>query len=249
MGLSIAPGAAAVPVGPFNGALCVSDAIETVTLGAAPPAGQERFDWVTVYPRGNDLDGGANNDFIFNVIAGTAGPPTAPFPIVPAGQLGLYRIHVGGGVAAIVAGDIVDFRPRTLSSPGGFHYEIIGPTSQIDCTAERSVQNIFTPIPPRRRVKVTAYARGYNAGTAGGQCEIKFYPPGTNPPWGDQMVVAYACPANAWFAGSTHWLYNNDTDDSYWLQGGIWAMGINATCRMPTNSCRIVVEDIGPSTK
>jgi hypothetical protein len=101
MTLNIAAGRAAVPTANGTGSvLCWSDAVEQVTLTAAPPGGQNRYDLVTVQPRGNDLDGGANNDWIFNVVTGTAAAsPTVPS--VPAGQLAVVQVYVPGGSASI----------------------------------------------------------------------------------------------------------------------------------------------------
>jgi hypothetical protein len=116
--LNVAAGQAAVPTANNTGSvLCSSDAVEQVVLGAAPGAGTNRIDVVTVMPRGNDLDGGANTDFIFNVIAGAAvASPVAP--AVPAGQVAIANVFVGGGVAAIVAANITDVRPLGLAVGG-----------------------------------------------------------------------------------------------------------------------------------
>jgi len=69
---------------------------------------------VTCHPRAADLDGGANTDFIFDVVVGTAAT-TPVAPTVPAGQVALAQVYVGGGVASIVAGNITDVRPSALA--------------------------------------------------------------------------------------------------------------------------------------
>ena len=62
-------------------------------------------------PRGNDLDGGANNDFVFSVIAGTAATTGSQVaPAVPAGAVVLAQVAVAGGSASIIAGNITDRR-------------------------------------------------------------------------------------------------------------------------------------------
>src|SRR2546430_166712 len=65
MTVNIAPGQAAVPSQNITGSTpCSSYAVEQVTLSSAPGAGTNRYDLIICRPRGNDLDGGANTDFI-----------------------------------------------------------------------------------------------------------------------------------------------------------------------------------------
>jgi len=112
MTLLIATGTATVPTQNSTGStLCVSDAVEAVTISSAPPAGQSRIDIVTVHPRANDIDGGSNNDFIFDVLVGTPATTGGQLPpAIPAGQIPLANILVGLTVTAIVAGNITDQR-------------------------------------------------------------------------------------------------------------------------------------------
>jgi hypothetical protein len=117
MVLNITSGQAAVPTQNNTGStLCTSDAVEQVTISAAPGSGTNRIDLVTVHPRGNDLDGGQNNDFIMDVIVGTAAA-TPVAPAVPAGQLALAQVYVTGGSASIITGNITDMRPGNLAIP------------------------------------------------------------------------------------------------------------------------------------
>lgn len=113
MAINIAAGQAAVPSPNQTGTvLCTSDNIEQVTLTQAPGTGAgNRIDLITVHPRGTDYDGDpTNNDFIMDFVTGVvAASPVAP--AVPNGQLALAQVYVGGGVAAIVAGNITDRRP------------------------------------------------------------------------------------------------------------------------------------------
>jgi hypothetical protein len=117
MVLNVTSGQAAVPTQNNTGStLCTSDAVEQVTISAAPGSGTNRIDLVTVHPRGNDLDGGQNNDFIMDVIVGTAAA-TPVAPAVPAGQLALAQVYVTGGSASIITGNITDMRPGNLAIP------------------------------------------------------------------------------------------------------------------------------------
>jgi hypothetical protein len=116
--VNVAVGNAAVPTPNNTGSsLCVSDAVEQVALPAAPAAGLNRIDVVIVRPRGTDLDGGVNNDWIFDYVTG-AEAATAVVPATPAGTAALANVTRPGGQAAIVAGNIADVRPAAgLSTP------------------------------------------------------------------------------------------------------------------------------------
>jgi len=108
--VNVSAGSCAVPSANNTGSLlCVSDAVEPVTLNAAPGSGLNRIDLIICQTRGNDTDGGANNDFLFTFVTGTAAAsPVAP--AVPVGALVLAQVFVGTGVASIVAGNITDLR-------------------------------------------------------------------------------------------------------------------------------------------
>ena len=115
MTVNVAAGQVAVPTQNNTGTtLCSSDAVEPVTLAAAPASGSNRYDLVICQPRGQDLDGGANNDFIFTTVTGTAAA-TPTVPAVPAGAVALAQIYVPGGSASVTAGNITDRRPGFLS--------------------------------------------------------------------------------------------------------------------------------------
>jgi hypothetical protein len=115
MTVNIAAGQVAVPAQNNTGVtLCSSDAVEQVTLTAAPASGSNRYDLVVCQPRGTDLDGGGNNDFIFAVVTGVAAASPS-VPATPAGQLALAQIYVPGGSASVTAGNITDLRPGGLS--------------------------------------------------------------------------------------------------------------------------------------
>jgi len=139
MVVNVNPGQVAVPTQNSTGAtLCSSDASEAVTVTAAPPSGQNRIDLIICRPRGNDLDGGANTDFIFDVVTGT--PAASPaVPATPAGTVALAQISVAGGAASIVAGNITDVRPGNLAIaaiplwiPRGMLLNVQGPSSTLN---------------------------------------------------------------------------------------------------------------------
>jgi hypothetical protein len=113
MQVNVAAGSVAVPSQNSTGStLCVSDAVEPVPIGTA--SGQNRIDLVTCHPRGTDLDGGTNNDFIFDTVAGVPGAsPVAP--ATPAGQVALAQVLVPTGSVAVAAANITDVRPAMLN--------------------------------------------------------------------------------------------------------------------------------------
>lgn len=119
MALQAAPGQVAIPTANATGTvLCAWDAPETVTLDPAPPSGTNRIDLVVCQARGNDLDGGVNNDFVITFAKGADGGAA---PAVPANAVALAQVTVPGGAGSIVAGNITDARPGSLSvPPAGF---------------------------------------------------------------------------------------------------------------------------------
>jgi len=118
MDVHVDPGQVAVPSANNTGTvLCTSDAIETLTLAPAPPAGTDRVDLVVCHPRSADLGGTTEEDFIFAIVAGAEGAPPGAAPAVPAGTVALAQIHVAGGAASLAAGDITDRRPGSISVP------------------------------------------------------------------------------------------------------------------------------------
>jgi len=118
MTLNIAAGQVAVPSQNNTGTtLCTSDAVEQVVIPAAPPSGQNRVDLVICRPRGTDLDGGANNDWIWDSVQGTAAA-SATVPATPAGTVAVAQVFVPGAAAAIVAANLTDVRPFGLAVAG-----------------------------------------------------------------------------------------------------------------------------------
>jgi hypothetical protein len=121
--VNIAPGRMAVPSGSFaNGStLCSSDAVEQLALPAPPAAGADRIDLVVCRARGNDLDGGVNNDFIFDFVTGADGAPPVK-PATPPGTLLLASVYQVGGTAAIDPARISDDRRDPLALPGSYRF-------------------------------------------------------------------------------------------------------------------------------
>ena len=112
MNMNIAAGGVVVPTPNNTGStLCYSDAVEVVASPTAPASGSNRIDVVVCQARGNDLDGGSNNDFLFQVVAGTvatAGSEVAP--ATPAGAVALAQVRVIGGAASLNAANLLDRR-------------------------------------------------------------------------------------------------------------------------------------------
>jgi hypothetical protein len=119
MAVAVATGSLVAPTPNNSGScLCYWDAIETVTVGPAPGAGQSRLDWIVAQLRGNDLDGGANNDFIFVDVQGVvAATGSQVAPAVPAGALAIAQLLVPGNTVTIAGGNLTDTRPGNLSVP------------------------------------------------------------------------------------------------------------------------------------
>jgi hypothetical protein len=116
MTANVAPGNFAVPAANGTGStLCVWDAPELVTFAPAPGSGLQRIDTVYILPRGNDLDGGANNDFVFGVATGTAGV-SGTYPSVPAGSAGFWSFVIQGGSASLNTAQSIDYRPGGLDT-------------------------------------------------------------------------------------------------------------------------------------
>lgn len=117
MTVNVAAGRVAIPTNNNTGTgLCTSDATEQVTLAAAPGSGSNRIDLVVAQLRGNDIDGGANNDFIYTNVTGTAAA-TPTVPATPANAVALAQVYVAGGSASVTAGNITDVRPGNLAVP------------------------------------------------------------------------------------------------------------------------------------
>jgi microcystin-dependent protein len=126
--VAIEPGIVIVPSANNTGSsMCVSDAVENLDLGLAPAAGLVRVDLVICRPRATDLDGGVNNDWIFDKVVGAEVPSNPVIPAAPAGTVALGYANRPGGSAAIVAADVVDRRPGGVPVSGGIPVGMMGP--------------------------------------------------------------------------------------------------------------------------
>jgi hypothetical protein len=120
MNVSVAPGTAAVSLGASGvnySALCRWDAAETVTLATAPPSGQSRISLIVAQVRDAALDAGANNDFIFQEVAGTATTGTPVAPAVPANAYAIAQLTIPGGSANLNGVTVVDLRATLVTAP------------------------------------------------------------------------------------------------------------------------------------
>jgi hypothetical protein len=120
MTVTAAPGTAVVPLQAGQGcALCRWDAVadSTMTLNAAPPAGQSRIDVYSVQVRDNALDGLGNNDFVFAVTTGLPATSNPAVPATPNNAYALANITVPGGVANLSTATVT--RVSALLAPSG----------------------------------------------------------------------------------------------------------------------------------
>lgn len=132
MAVNIAPGYVAIPVqSGATTALCAWDAVESVALNPAPGAGLNRIDVIYAQARGNDIDSGSNNDFIFNVLTGTAAAsPVAPSPL-PNNSVAVAQVFVPAQSANVTAANITQSHlPSAAVPPAGVPAGRIVPTTQ-----------------------------------------------------------------------------------------------------------------------
>ena len=254
MTLNVAALTAAVPSPNSSGStLCYSDATEQVTLPAAPASGSNRIDLVTVHPRGNDLDGGVNNDWIVDSVQGAVAASPA-VPATPAGQLALAQIYIPGGSAAVTAGNITDVRPGGLavpplsgvgSPPRGWVASVVGPASQINAGAtQTTVLQLTAPLVAGRRYRVTVQVLASQQGASGQPQSIfndstGYIPAGIiRPFWiGATIVATMAAPGN----GVWTFVATNTANDTFTLTAASNA----GTCQVGANAAQISLEDIG----
>jgi len=120
MSVDIAPGEVVVPSSIDRGAyLCVSTAIESVSIAAAPGTGQSRIDLIYAEVRDSQATGapGGYSDWHMDVVTGTPTTGTPTVPAVPANSVALAQIAVAAGTASITAGLITDRRNLSPRQP------------------------------------------------------------------------------------------------------------------------------------
>ena len=242
MQVNIAAGMVAVPSQNSTGStLCVSDAVETVTFTAAPPSGQNRIDLITCHPRATDLDGGSNNDFIFDIVAGT--PAASPVvPALPAGQVLLGQVLVPGGSAAVTQANITDLRPSGLLLPRGYITSLTGPAATVSAGGSlTTVLSLPTPVVVGRRYRVSGFGRGQQLtaqSTGSTQILIQDDQGGSA-----NLALVTTPPANTYVFGSGVYLYvpTATKTATLTLQGATPAGSLS----FAANQSFLMVEDIG----
>jgi hypothetical protein len=134
MVVNIAQGAAAVSLGAFNSVLCSSNALEQVMIAAAN-ATNPRIDLIVAQVRSNELDGGTNNDWLFQVVAGT--PAATPVvPAEPARSVAIAQVYVAAGAVTINQAAITDARKYRLDQPWDTAWgEVVLPAKKSDSQA------------------------------------------------------------------------------------------------------------------
>jgi hypothetical protein len=112
MNVSVSPGTAAVLLSASVNLsmLCRWDAAEVVAVNTAPPSGNSRIDLIVLQVRDAAIDLGANNDFIFQAIAGTPTTGTPVAPAVPTNAYVIAQLTVPGGAANLNGVAITDLR-------------------------------------------------------------------------------------------------------------------------------------------
>jgi hypothetical protein len=183
MSVEAAPGSVAVPAANATGSvLCTWDAPEVVAdIPPSPPAGTNRIDLIVCQPHGQDLDGGAVDDFVIMSVTGAeAATPVAP--ALPAGAVALAQVRINGGAAAIAAGDITDTRPGLLAVPGpvettkaprGHIQRLSGPASAVDAVgAFVNIVVLNVAVVAGRWYRLAGYGYGTQSTATSGNCQV-----------------------------------------------------------------------------
>jgi hypothetical protein len=248
MTVNIAAGQVAVPSPNNTGSsLCTSDANEQVTLTAAPASGLNRIDLIICRPRGTDLDGGANNDFIFDFVTGVAAASPV-VPATPAGTVALAQIAVAGGSAAVVAGNITDVRPGRLalgdvaptSGPRGFVANVSGPPTQTDSTGASTIFATSVPVVAGRRYRITGFFNGIM--TIAGAIRIATSPT-DQAAW---IIAANGLALNALVTATGVAVFTAAVSGPQTFSF-VTSGAQTGTSRATANSCFMLIEDMGSS--
>ena len=120
MDVSIAPGRMSVVMIDQSGSLCTWDEAEIVTLPDAPATGLTRRDLVICRVRDAAVDGGADNDFVFETVSGPDIDSNLPYdqnPLPPDNAASVWMFQLGGGIANLNAAPNWDYRPQQLAVP------------------------------------------------------------------------------------------------------------------------------------
>lgn len=120
MQLNVPPGFCTVPLGNNGAALCRWDATEVVNFTAA--ATNPRIDVVVCTVRDNAIDAGANNDFIFQAVAGVPGASPV-VPATPANSYALMNVLIPANAANLNTATLTD-RRAPLGPGAGIHARV-----------------------------------------------------------------------------------------------------------------------------
>jgi hypothetical protein len=111
MNVTVQPGHAAVVMSGTAGVEAAhSDAVETVTLAAAPPSGQSRIDLVVFLVRDQAVDAGSNNDAVMQAVTGTPAAANPAAPAAPANSAVICQVTVPGAAANLNSATLLDRR-------------------------------------------------------------------------------------------------------------------------------------------
>ena len=250
MTVNVAAGQVAVPTQNSSGStLCSSDASEPVTIAAAPGT-NSRIDLVICQPRGNDLDGGANNDFIFTAVTGTVAASPTP-PATPAGAVALAQILVPSGSATVAPANITDVRPGGLSTggsgagsgPRGWVAQTVGPVSTVSCGATATtIMSLTATLAAGRRYRLSVFAWGAQAGSVGTAFFGLSSTANIDSAQG-RLAQITGLAVGSFLVGTAVWTYTPTAASSQtWTLQGTTSAGSLA---VSANQCSMLLEDIG----
>lgn len=252
MSVSVAAGQCAVPtVNGTGSTLCTWDAAELVTCTAAPGNPNSRIDLITVFPQSSDVGNGTGDTFTINVVAGTPAP-TPTVPATPAGQVALWQVYVGSGVAALVQGNLTDVRPGGLavgvsgSAPRGRMGSIVGPSSPVACgqTVTTVLQLTGVALTAGRRYRCTATIFGSQGSTASGQTYATIAAASGGIPSGMRVFTVQPLAANAFTVDSFAWDYTAGSNVTETITMSAVSAS-SGTFTVNANLSQITLEDIG----
>lgn len=171
----VGQGKASVWINVISSVLCYSNGFEDV-LHTAAHATLPRIDLVVLQVRANDLDGGANNDWLFQVVPGTpAASPVAP--ALPTYSMPIAEVLIPAAFNAVIpAGNITDTRPRRMDQPlntawGEVAYaeQTVAQTAIGSTAVDVTGLSVTWDSPANRRYAMTAFVANASQLTANGQ--------------------------------------------------------------------------------
>jgi len=122
MSIDISAGRVVIP-GPSGNYVCVSDAVENRTVGAAPPVNTSRVDLVVATVTDNQATGvgapavPATWDIV--VVAGTPAASSPQTPALPANSVALARLVMAASDASVAAANVHEARPCAVRGARG----------------------------------------------------------------------------------------------------------------------------------